>query len=143
MNVIEAKAFKYLTEKMGYLENDIKFQPNASPDFVTSDNRGYEIKTCIGNNIYFHKSQFELLKKLNNIDILVFRKNEEMPISIFPTNIISENCVVDGIKIKVSKGNCRKDMKLEKGRLLKYDNYRKTKENLLYIRKTGDCRSCR
>lgn len=104
MNITEIKAFTYLIEEMGYSEDDIKFYYNTSPDFMTLDSYGYygyEVKLKIGHNIYFHKNQFEKLKEMNNVDILVFKDDEDVPISIFPVSLLSEDKIIDGIKIRV------------------------------------------
>lgn len=134
----EMKAFIYLTEVMGYAKTDIKFQYNASPDYVTRDGIGYEIKTNTYNSIYFHRSQFELLKILNNTTILVFDNNDNIPILIFPSNIMSENKAINGIKISVFENSNLGRLRLEKNRLLKYKRAKENGINLIVNRRNND-----
>jgi len=103
MSIIESRALKYLTEEMGYSSEDIQYRYNKSPDFITSDNCGYEIKRKQGNCIYFHIDQLEKLKNKSNVDILVFDDEEDAPISIFPANIIEEGKIIDGLTIRTIK----------------------------------------
>lgn len=138
MNKIEVKAFKYLIEEMGYSKNSIKFRCHASPDFITSDGCGYEIKRNVSNCIYFQKSQFEKLKNVNNVYILVFNDNEDIPISIFLSNELSENKIIDDIEIRIINGiRIIKDIKGEKTVAIEDDVHKLITDKQYELKKRG------
>lgn len=76
MNKTEEKALGWLISE-NYKHQDIIFK--KTPTFITSDNKKFEVKRLYGNQIIFYNKQYQILKNLNNIIILVFRDNENEP----------------------------------------------------------------
>lgn len=116
MNESEKVAFKYLCEQ-GYLETDIKFQSRSSPDFITLDNKKWEVKRVFHNSIFFTYSQkYEFPK--HDINVIITTKKEivcVIPYSEIST-IITENgtahlnekffCVLDEMDLLFNKIRC-------------------------------------
>lgn len=100
MNKIEIKAFNYLIEKRYYSKDDIIFQYSKSPDFIIKD-KGFEIKTKYNKTIYFNRNQFDKLRNLKNVDILVFDNYNDDPVVIFPSFELNENENIYDCKIVV------------------------------------------
>jgi hypothetical protein len=74
MNHIEARALNWIAANTGYKPSEIEFSNNDSPDFITPDGRGFEVKhympgdRCI--NIY--PRQWPKLLQANKCVILIF-----------------------------------------------------------------------
>lgn len=102
MTKTEVKAFNYLIEKRGFSENEIVFQYCKSPDFIIKD-RGFEIKTQYNKTIYFSKNQFDKLRNLKNVDILVFDNYNDEAVAIFSSFGLNENKNIYDYKIIVNK----------------------------------------
>ena len=85
MNKTEEKAFKWIISQ-GYKNLIYK----KTPTFITSDNKNFEIKRLYGNQIIFYNKQYQILKKLTNILILVFRDNENKPFLKFKFDEIKD-----------------------------------------------------
>lgn len=100
-NITEEKGYKYLLSK-GYSETDIVFQRRDSPDFLTADNKGFDVKRKYGNVIWFSESQFLKIKSLDNIEILVFNDESNLPITKFSSKELEPNKIINGIKITVN-----------------------------------------
>lgn len=102
MNKTEEKAYEYLLKYRDYSEKDIVFQHNITPDFITSDGRGYEVKqvkrVCNSSFILINPSQIDKLKSMEDAEILAFNDGEDIPI-IFTTDMLFENNIIGGIKI--------------------------------------------
>lgn len=100
MNTTEQKAFNWLLTQ-GYTNKDIVFQKRETPDFLTSDNKGYEVKLLYGNVVWLYNNQIEELYNMDNTFVIVFDKNKKNPnpVSIIPSKKLKENKIIDGIKI--------------------------------------------
>lgn len=110
LNKSEIKALEYLIKNKGYSEDDIFYTSNNSPDYIIShNNSGYEVKRKIGRSIYFGEKQLNKLKSMLNTEILVFDDDNDIPISVFSSLELSNNKIIDNIKIKIING--RKDEK--------------------------------
>jgi hypothetical protein len=77
MNKTQEKALNWLIQQ-GYKKEEITFRQKA-PNFLTKDNRRFEVKRLYGTQIIFYNSQYQQLKKDPKITILVFRDNESSP----------------------------------------------------------------
>ena len=75
MNNTEEKALNWLISQ-GYKSNTIIYK--KTPTFISTDKK-FEVKRLYGNQIIFYNKQYQTLKKLNNVLILVFRDNENEP----------------------------------------------------------------
>jgi len=75
MNNTEEKALNWLISQ-GYKANSIIYK--KTPTFISTDKK-FEVKRLYGNQIIFYNKQYQILKKLNNVLILVFRDNENEP----------------------------------------------------------------
>jgi len=102
MSLIEKKAFDWLL-RQGYREEDITYNPNSTPDFVTSDGRGWEVKRLYKGRIEFTKNQLEVLKKSPNITVLVFAPRSEEPVLTFKGTDVKMGAVINGIVIGSAK----------------------------------------
>ncbi|MBI2105323.1 hypothetical protein HYT56_00625 [Candidatus Woesearchaeota archaeon] len=78
MNKTQEKALDWLLQQ-GYKKEDISFKQYKSPNFITRDNKQYEVKRLYGTQIIFYKAQYEELAKNPKTIILVFRDNEAKP----------------------------------------------------------------
>jgi len=74
MNKTEQKALNWLNSQ-GYKNLIYK----KTPSFITPDNKKFEIKRLYGNQIIFYNKQYQILKKSNNVQIIIFRDNESSP----------------------------------------------------------------
>jgi len=84
MNRIEAKALQWLAKTTGLPEHLISFSNNSSPDFTTSDRRGFEIKYHRQHgSIVFWPRQWAQLQQHPDCTILVFAEDEE-PEAVIP-----------------------------------------------------------
>lgn len=69
MNAAEERGYAWLLE-CGYRPAQIEFQPNRSPDFLTSDGRGFEVKAPTNDRgIYFETSQ---MRSLAGTTVVIF-----------------------------------------------------------------------
>ncbi len=75
MNNTEEKAINWLINQ-GYKSSNIIYK--KTPTFISTDKK-FEVKRLYGNQIIFYNKQYQILKKLNNVLILVFRDNENEP----------------------------------------------------------------
>lgn len=85
MNKTEEKALDWLI-KQGYKNLIYK----KTPTFITSENKKFEIKRLYGNQIIFYNKQYQILKKLDNVQILIFRDNEFSPFLKFKFDEIKD-----------------------------------------------------
>ena len=85
MNKTEEKALEWLI-KQGYKNLIYK----KIPTFITSENKKFEIKRLYGNQIIFYNKQYQILKKSNNVQILIFRDNESSPFLKFKFDEIKD-----------------------------------------------------
>ena len=85
MNKTEEKALKWIISQ-GYKNLIYK----KTPTFITFDNKNFEIKRLYGNQIIFYNKQYQILKKLTNVLILVFRDNENKPFLKFKFDEIKD-----------------------------------------------------
>lgn len=99
MNKTELVGYRWLLSQ-GYSEKEIVFQRRKTPDFITSDGRGYEIKLKRANTIVLFESQFKTLIGLKNTFILVFGGDDTTPI-VIPSGKLSTNKIIDGVNIHI------------------------------------------
>lgn len=101
MTTSERNAFIWL-QKKGYRPDNITYRTNTTPDFITDDGYGYEVKllsssinNIVDNNrnryLSIDKNQFDRLVKMQNTFILVFEHGNEEPIAVFPSNELADN----------------------------------------------------
>jgi len=88
MNKVQEKAISWLMQQ-GNKKEDIALRQNKSPNFITKDNRKYEVKRLYGNQIIFYNSQYQQLKHNPKTLVLVFRDNETAPFLKFKFEEIS------------------------------------------------------
>lgn len=106
MNDSELKFYDYMTEKMGIREENIKFNPIGSPDFIVKlregEYNGYEVKTVKFKSIYIHNTQHIKIKNKNfKTFIVLMKKDIENPILMIPYDKIEDKTtqVIDGYKV--------------------------------------------
>ena len=102
INKSEIKGYNWLLSK-GYKESEINFRVCDTPDFITLDGRGWEIKRVYNNQIYMSKSQFERLKLMNNTQVVIFIDEDELPILEIASNIIETGKLSNGINLFVEQ----------------------------------------
>ncbi len=113
MDRFETRAYRWLISQ-GYKEDDIIFRFHGTPDFITKDGKGWEVKTMkykTGNiqSITFSGNQIYVLMEAVNTYILVYKyhdkddvydySNDLEPISIIDTNKLKNNKFVDNILV--------------------------------------------
>ena len=88
MNRIEAKALQWLAKTTGLPEHLITFSNNSSPDFTTSDRRGFEVKYHRQHgSIVLWPRQWAQLQQCPDCTILVFAEDEEPEVVIPVTQL--------------------------------------------------------
>jgi len=87
MNKTEGKALNWILGQ-GYKHQDIIYK--KTPTFIISNNKKFEVKRLYGNQIIFYNKQYQILKKISNILILVFRDNESEPFLKFKFDEIKD-----------------------------------------------------
>jgi len=103
INKSEIKGYNWLLSK-GYKESEINFRVCDTPDFITLDGSGWEIKRVLKKNkIYMSKSQFERLKLMNNTKVVVFIDDDELPVLEIASNIIENGKLSNGINLFVEQ----------------------------------------
>ncbi len=88
MNRTQEKALQWLTQE-GYKKEEITFRQNRSPNFITKDNKKFDVKRLYGTQIIFYNTQYQQLKHHPKTLILVFRENEQEPFIKFRFEEIS------------------------------------------------------
>ena len=105
MNKSEIKGLNWLISKE-YLEQEIVFQARKTPDFLTSDGKGWEVKKVYGKNtIWMSASQFERIKTMKNTTVVVFNDESDTPIITIPAENIEVNKIYNGIRLVLPKKN--------------------------------------
>ena len=103
LNKTERKAYAWLLSK-GYAEDEIIFQGRSTPDFLTSDGKGWEAKLVYGiHTVWISPSQFDLLKQMTNTTIVVYKSDSVEPLLLIPSDEIEVNKIFDGIRIVLPK----------------------------------------
>ena len=75
--------------QQGYKREDITFRQSRSPNFITKDNKKFDVKRLYGTQIIFYNTQYQQLKNHQKTLILVFRENEQEPFAKFRFEEIS------------------------------------------------------
>jgi len=105
MNKSEIKGYNWLISK-GYTESDIIFQGRSTPDFLTSDGKGWEIKRLYGKNlIWMSASQFKRIKQMENTQVVIFTDDLDLPISEIAAKALKEGMIFDGIRLQLPKSD--------------------------------------
>ena len=121
MNKTEVKAYNWLI-KQGYSKEQIVYRSRKTPDFLTSDGRGFEAKKLYGDLIWFTKSQFEELKSMSNVKILVFKDDSEEPIAEIPSAELKDGAVFNGVRIYVTSRTPKTTLQVEDELLDNFQN---------------------
>ena len=93
MNKTELKAYNWLVKQGHHIQitNAIN-----SPDLITDDGKGYEVKLLRGGTITFSPGQLKVLKSSPyNVIVLVFRKDDIEPYKVIPISDISDGKFID------------------------------------------------
>jgi hypothetical protein len=88
MNKTQEKALQWLIHQ-GHKKEELSFRQNKSPNFITTDNKKFEVKRLYGTQVIFYNSQYQQLKQHPKTLILVFRDNEAEPFLKFKFEEIS------------------------------------------------------
>ncbi len=75
MNTSERVAYDWLLGR-GYVEEDITFRSNQTPDFVTSNGAAFEVKLLYGNSIRFSSGQVDKILAHGNVTVLPVKDSE-------------------------------------------------------------------
>ena len=75
MNLSEQIAYDWLLGQ-GIEASDIVFRSRITPDFITGDGRGYEVKLLYGNTIRFSAGQVDKLVEYGDAEVLIVDKGE-------------------------------------------------------------------
>lgn len=137
MNEIEQKAYNWLISELKYIPTQISFRRRKTPDFITSDGKGFEIKYTMSNVLLIQKSQFKVLKKLDNVLVVVYKNNSQFPVVTFNSDqlvhmkkfgTITVKEVDDQHIIRISKSsmdsltNIKGFLMMQNGSQLSYDD---------------------
>jgi hypothetical protein len=82
-NATERTALAWLCQQ-GYDESAIGYYPNWSPDFVTTDGRGWEIKRLFNGGCSFTTRQIATLRKTPDVSVVFMRDGEVEPFAVVP-----------------------------------------------------------
>ncbi len=88
MNQSERKLEQLLLSR-GYTPEEILYQPGKSPDFVTSDGKGWEAKRLYGEKIIFYPRQRAKLQEAG-VTVLVFHDGSDEPMAEIPGTGLSQ-----------------------------------------------------
>jgi len=77
MNKTETLAYAWLIEQ-GYSEADITFRHRQSPDFLTEDGKGWEVKLARQKQVVFSETQIIQLREHPDVTILIFDDPEPL-----------------------------------------------------------------
>ena len=112
LNKTEIKGYNWLLSK-GYSINDIKFQCNITPDFLTSDGKGWEIKRIFARNkIFMSVLQFKRIKQMVDTQVVIFNDESAPPIFTIASNMIIVGKIHDGIHVIVPKNSVTKSLNI-------------------------------
>lgn len=78
MNVTETAAFNWLLNR-GYSPDQITYQYASSPDFVTADGRGWEVKAPTGRVVMFGARQIADLRAFGPTTVLLWEAGHDRP----------------------------------------------------------------
>ena len=81
MTDTERRAYVWLAKQLP--GQDLMYQHRASPDFLSQDGRGYEVKRFSGYKIHLARTQWESLHSIEDCYILVFDGRDE-PLEVIP-----------------------------------------------------------
>lgn len=112
MNKSEIKGFNWLLKK-GYTKKEIIFQARGTPDFLTADDRGYEVKFIHGRKtkmIYLTHGQYEKIIS-GDYEILAFYDDKNEPLIILPKEL--KEGFVKGVLVHIGAANDGKCQFLE------------------------------
>ena len=84
MNLIEARALKWIAKTTGWPEGEISFTNNSSPDFTAPDGQGFEVKHHPRHgSVMLWPRQWAQLENHPDCSILVFAEDNQ-PEAIIP-----------------------------------------------------------
>ena len=98
LNKSEAQAYAWLQKK--YKETEIVFRIRKNPDFVLADGSAYEVKRLYGQVIRFSEHQFEELKNMENVQVIVTSDDMKEPLCI-PMSELYDGQMTNGVMVKV------------------------------------------
>ena len=96
MNKTEEKGLRWLLTQ--YPAGDIRYQHRHSPDFVTSDGKGWEVKLLREGTIVFSEDQLEAASRPPDCLVLVF-DGSAVPVAIFGIGNIKGATYLGGYRI--------------------------------------------
>lgn len=82
MNRTEEVALSWIVKTSGFPRESIRYSNNTSPDFVTPDDIGYEVKRAINHKLTIDIRQWDSLAKFPNCYILICNKSMDIEDSI-------------------------------------------------------------
>jgi hypothetical protein len=92
MNKTEAKALRWIAEQTGFETEEIAYSKNRSPDFITPDGYGYEVKQIAQQHrvksIVLSPEQWRQLDGIPNCFLLLFEDDDE-PSLVIKTTFLS------------------------------------------------------
>jgi hypothetical protein len=83
MNATEERAYSWLLRTKMYPPDDIVFQSARSPDFLTRDGRGWEVKYVRNGTVTFYGTQLQQLREHPNVTVVCFDRRDE-PVLVAP-----------------------------------------------------------
>ena len=103
LNKTEIKGYNWLLSK-GYLKSDITFYGRSTPDFITSDGCGWEVKLKIGKSrFWMSNSQYTRLKNMENTTVVVFDDIIDIPIVEIKSNELQIGKFYNGLMVSLPK----------------------------------------
>lgn len=83
MNVVETAAFHWLQQR-GYPADAIQFQYTRSPDFITADGDGWEVKRVSRRRVVFGARQICDIRRFGPTEVLIWQLGDDKPLAVVP-----------------------------------------------------------
>lgn len=84
MTASERAAYRWLLARRGYTSRTLRFQRRASPDFLGSDGRAWEVKLVRNRSVLFTAAQIVALGSHQRCMILLWSDGARAPEAIVP-----------------------------------------------------------
>lgn len=103
MTPTEQRAYAWL-QTQGYAREDIRFQPHRSPDFVTDDGRGWEVKLFEGQTVSVTLVQLAAMRRMGlaTCRLLIFGPNDPCPLHVLLVDALAFPGTYKGLRFSVT-----------------------------------------
>lgn len=103
MTPTEQRAHRWL-QAQGYARSEIRFQPRRSPDFLTDDGYGWEVKLIAGQTVNLTLVQLAAMRRLGlgMCRLLVFGPSDPCPLHVLLVDALAFPGTYKGLRFSVT-----------------------------------------